>query len=105
MNYMKDKNQNGLGYLEVLTKIATNLKSNMPLEELCNDLCEMICQILRYSDIAVVRVQMGSILRMSPGFHTTQWGLVRDFLIEDENSGRFEVYYTVEKNGLVVTLL
>jgi len=83
-----------LGYLEALTKVASRLKANAPLEELCSDVCSMICSIMRYSEIAVVKVTIGTIIRMSPGFRLTQWGLVHDFRISDTTSGRFEIYYT-----------
>jgi hypothetical protein len=34
---------------------------------------------------------------MSPGFRSTQWGLVHDFKVSDTINGRFEIYYTEEK--------
>jgi hypothetical protein len=85
-------------YLDVLSKVATKLKANVSLEELCSDVCSLICTIMRYSEITVVRVTIGSTTRMSPGFRFTQWGLVHDFKVSDTVYGRFEIYYTEERS-------
>jgi hypothetical protein len=84
-------------YLDVLSQVASKLKANASLEELCTDVCSLICAATRYPDITVVRVTIGSIMRMSPGFRNTQWGLVHDFKISEIINGCFEIYYTEER--------
>ncbi|NLD98274.1 MAG: hypothetical protein GX640_00225, partial [Fibrobacter sp.] len=85
-------------YLDVLSKVAAKLKTNVSLEELCSEVCTLICTTMQYSEISVVRVTVDSITRMSPGFRQTQWGLVHDFKISNSINGRFEIYYTEEKD-------
>src|SRR5512133_994329 len=83
-------------YLNVLSKIATELEAPFSPEQLCSDLCDVLKAITTHPEITVVRVQIGSVVRMSPDFHTTSWGLVREFEGVDKTKGRLEVYYTKE---------
>jgi hypothetical protein len=83
-------------YLNVLSKIATELEAPFSPEQLCSDLCEVLKAITTHPEITVVRVQIGSVVRMSPDFHTTSWGLVREFDGVDKTKGMLEVYYTKE---------
>jgi len=82
-----------LRYLNVLSQIASRLKSNVPLDELCSDICTMTASIMRYHEKAMVRVQLGSISRASQGFHKTSRGLIREFEGADKTKGCIEVYY------------
>jgi hypothetical protein len=85
-------------YLDVLSQVTAKLKANASLEELCSDVCSLICAASRYPDITVVCVTIDAIMRMSPGFRNTQWGLVHDFKVSETISGRFEIYYTEERD-------
>lgn len=98
MDYNQNQNApDGLKYLKALSEIASRLKCSIPLEQLCGEICQKISSLMRFSDKAVVRVQVGKISRMSPDFHTSPWGLSRDFQIVNKNDGRLEVYYTSEE--------
>jgi Pyruvate phosphate dikinase, AMP/ATP-binding domain len=83
-------------YLNVLSRMASKLESPFSLEQLCGDLCYVLKAIMSHPDITVVHVQIGNVVRMSPDFHTTSWGLVREFESVGRINGKLEVYYTKE---------
>ncbi len=95
MYNVNDANENDpVRYLNVLSRIATELEAPFSPEQLCSDLCDMLKAITTHPEITVVRVQLGSAVRMTPDFHTTSWGLVREFECVDKTKGRLEIYYT-----------
>ncbi len=95
MHNVNDGNENEpVRYLNVLSRIAAELEAPFSPGQLCGDLCDMLKVITTHPEITVVRIQLGSVVRMTPDFHTTSWGLVREFKGVDKTKGRLEIYYT-----------